>query len=128
MVAQCSTTDAIAPAQNASFGHAAGPRIVQNQLLRWGVLHRKVANFKKDPYYTCDLAAMGSETVQQLAGGRVDFLLGCPPCQGFSDVGTRKARDKRNSHLANFARLAVELKPLAIGMENVPLVSRTSGS
>lgn len=81
------------------------------------------SNFEHAPYYICNLGSIGRESVACLAGGRVDILLGCPPCQGFSDVGRRNSRDKRNSHLANFGRLAAQLRPLAIGMENVPMAA-----
>lgn len=71
-----------------------------------------------------ELRNIGSKTggawVKEKAGGRVDVLLGCPPCQGFSDVGARDIADPRNSHLAHFARIAVELGPSMIAMENVP--------
>jgi DNA (cytosine-5)-methyltransferase 1 len=81
------------------------------------------ANVPEAPYYTRDLSAIRPSTVERLAGGKVDILLGCPPCQGFSETGTRDPRDSRNLHLRNFARLAVQLQPLAIGMENVPLAA-----
>lgn len=82
-----------------------------------------LANFPGAPYYARDLADIRPSVIETLAGGPVDILLGCPPCQGFSDVGSRNARDPRNSHLRNFARLAAKLQPLAIGMENVPLAA-----
>lgn len=82
-----------------------------------------LANYPKAPYFVEDLADITAERVQEISGGDIDILLGCPPCQGFSDNGKRYARDRRNRHLTNFARLAVELQPLAIAMENVPLAA-----
>jgi DNA (cytosine-5)-methyltransferase 1 len=61
--------------------------------------------------------------VAALAGGTVDILLGCPPCQGFSDTGTRDPNDARNSHMDRFSWIASRLKPLAVAMENVPLAA-----
>ena len=84
------------------------------------------ANFPKVPYILGDLALMRPEALIALAGGRVDILLGCPPCQGFSDTGTRNPHDPRNAHLRHFGLLAEILQPLAIAMENVPLVAETS--
>lgn len=83
-------------------------------------------NFPKAPYVLGDLTRMRPDQLLTLAGGRVDILLGCPPCQGFSDAGTRDPRDPRNSHLRHFGRLAEMLKPLAVAMENVPLAAGTS--
>jgi DNA (cytosine-5)-methyltransferase 1 len=58
-----------------------------------------------------------------MAGGHIDVLLGCPPCQGFSDVGERDPNDPRNRHLERFGRFAAALRPLAVVMENVPLAA-----
>jgi DNA (cytosine-5)-methyltransferase 1 len=82
-----------------------------------------LANFPGAPYELRDLTRIKPSTIERVAHGAVDILLGCPPCQGFSDVGTRNPWDRRNSHLKNFARLAAQLQPLAIGMENVPLAA-----
>ncbi len=82
-----------------------------------------LSNFPDAQYHQRDLTTILPTTIERLAGGKVDILLGCPPCQGFSDVGTRKSWDRRNSHLRKFARLAAALQPLAIGMENVPLAA-----
>lgn len=77
------------------------------------------------PYLLSDLAKMDPATLLVLAGGRIDILLGCPPCQGFSDTGNRNPRDARNRHLTLFGEFAVAAKPLAIAMENVPLAADT---
>lgn len=59
-----------------------------------------------------------------LVPGDLDLLAGCPPCQGFSTIRTRrKSRsvpDKRNRLVAQFARWAEALLPRALMMENVP--------
>lgn len=83
-------------------------------------------NFPGAPYVLGDLARMRADRLLMLAGGRVDILLGCPPCQGFSDTGTRDSRDPRNSHMARFGRFAEAFRPLAIAMENVPQAAGTS--
>lgn len=84
-----------------------------------------VSNFPDAPYFVKNLYGASAESLVELAGGQIDILLGCPPCQGFSDNGKRNQRDYRNRHLANFARLATEILPDAIGMENVPLAAGT---
>ncbi|MFX7747832.1 DNA cytosine methyltransferase, partial [Acinetobacter baumannii] len=61
------------------------------------------------------------DSLRTLAGAQIDILLGCPPCQGFSESGERDQTDPRNDHVVHFAQMAAALQPLAIGMENVPL-------
>lgn len=83
-------------------------------------------NFPDAPYQLEDLTRMRPDQLLTLAGGRVDILLGCPPCQGFSDTGKRDPNDPRNRHLRRFGRFAEALRPMAIAMENVPLAAETS--
>jgi len=51
--------------------------------------------------------------------GRLDALVGGPPCQGFSSGGKRDASDERNDLLLQFVRLVEELLPRTICLENV---------
>lgn len=59
-----------------------------------------------------------------LQRGKVDLVAGCPPCQGFSRIrrrnGKRAVADERNALVLEFGRLAREIRPTAIMMENVP--------
>ena len=80
-----------------------------------------IANCPSAPYAVRNLSHVSARWIEEQSGGPVDVLLGCPPCQGFSDNGYRDPDDVRNAHLLNFARLAVGLCPQAIAMENVPL-------
>lgn len=56
--------------------------------------------------------------------GQLSLLAGCPPCQGFSTIRTRRrgtnVEDRRNGLVAQFARWAEVLRPRALMMENVP--------
>lgn len=65
-----------------------------------------------------------------LQPGELDLLAGCPPCQGFSTLRTRRRSlaigDHRNNLLFEFLRLATVLQPKAIMMENVPNLGRDS--
>ena len=80
-------------------------------------------NFPDARYVVGNLARMSIANLVDHAKGRVDILLGCPPCQGFSESGKRDADDPRNCHIARFCSFALALRPLAIGMENVPLAA-----
>jgi DNA (cytosine-5)-methyltransferase 1 len=83
-------------------------------------------NFPTANYSTLNLKDASSTKISGLVGGKVDILLGCPPCQGYSDTGSRRPRDPRNSHITQFSQFVRDLKPLAVGMENVPLLAESS--
>lgn len=53
--------------------------------------------------------------------GKVDVVIGGPPCQGFSQKGSRKTiHDDRNFLFRNFVAVVEYLKPTYFVMENVP--------
>ena len=52
--------------------------------------------------------------------GRCDVLVGGPPCQGFSSLGTRRERDPRNSLSLQMVRWAELAEPSLVVIENVP--------
>lgn len=79
-----------------------------------------LANRPNAPFLRRDLARLSAPQIRAEAGGRVDVLLGCPPCQGFSDVGNRDPNDDRNDHLRRFGFLTSVLRPKVMVMENVP--------
>lgn len=57
----------------------------------------------------------------------VDVLIGGPPCQGFSIAGPRDMNDKRNSLYLAMVKLAKQLQPQAVLLENVPGMLQTNG-
>ncbi len=63
----------------------------------------------------------GSEILRRtgLKKGELDILDGSPPCQGFSMVGRRQLDDPRNSLFRSFLRIADEIDPKNIVIENV---------
>ncbi|GAH34229.1 unnamed protein product, partial [marine sediment metagenome] len=65
-----------------------------------------------------DIKALHSEI------GDVDFLLGGPPCQGFSTAGKKLGfkQDTRNQLYLEFIKFLSEFKPKQFIMENVPAI------
>ena len=71
-----------------------------------------------------DVQEIAGRDLLPLAGGQVDVLAACPPCQGFSSLTTKYHRqDSRNALVMEVGRMARELRPKAIMMENVPGLS-----
>lgn len=62
--------------------------------------------------------------IKELAGGRVDVVLGGPSCQSFSTAGRRSGwvaeGDERNDLWEHMFKVVEYLKPKAFLMENVP--------
>ena len=56
---------------------------------------------------------------QQLGRKKLGLLVGGPPCQGFSTAGWRLKEDKRNALVSTYLRMAQELQPEKIVIENV---------
>lgn len=51
---------------------------------------------------------------------RVDIVVGGPPCQGFSPLGTRRPDDHRNELWREYLRAVRSARPMVFVMENVP--------
>lgn len=51
---------------------------------------------------------------------RADIIIGGPPCQGFSQLGTRDPEDPRNSLWEQYLRTVSTVLPAVFVMENVP--------
>lgn len=80
-------------------------------------------NFPRIPFWTTDIGKISGdqlETLLKVKPGTLDFLIGGPPCQGFSANGKRWLEDNRNKLFARFIHLAHELRPKCIILENVP--------
>ena len=83
--------------------------------------HRR--NLPEIPFLRADIQHVSSHEVRlaaSLSGGELDLLAGGPPCQGFSIMGQRELLDPRNSLLHHFIRVAEELRPKTLLIENVP--------
>jgi DNA (cytosine-5)-methyltransferase 1 len=74
-------------------------------------------------FLTVDLRTVDADTVGSAAGvspGLLDLLFAGPPCQGFSIIGSRVVWDERNNLFKEVLRLAAELRPRCVVIENVP--------
>lgn len=79
------------------------------------------ANHPKVQVFRQDVKEIGGAALLSLANGQLDVLAACPPCQGFSSLTSKWRRaDPRNDLVSEVARLAEEMRPRAVMVENVP--------
>jgi DNA (cytosine-5)-methyltransferase 1 len=87
----------------------------------------------KFPYETNNNAEFITQSVSDLSAqeanhhyGKEDIrlLAGCAPCQPFSNYTQARAKDERWDLLSHFGRIASELRPELVTMENVPDLAR----
>jgi DNA (cytosine-5)-methyltransferase 1 len=74
-------------------------------------------------FLTADLRGLESDKVTTIADvlpGQLDLLFAGPPCQGFSIIGSRVVWDERNNLFKEVLRLASDLRPRCVVIENVP--------
>lgn len=78
---------------------------------------------------TVDIHDFSNEKLNELSRNNpVTGIIGGPPCQGFSLVGTRETNDPRNSLYIEYVRFVSVLKPDFFVLENVPgLLSMENG-
>lgn len=72
----------------------------------------------------CDFHRLRDEL--DLSPGELDFIIGGPPCQGFSTSGKREGDDPRNKLLQNYANAIDAFSPRWFMMENVEGMLTTS--
>lgn len=66
-----------------------------------------------------DVGTLTPKRLARLLPTNPDWVVGGPPCQGFSTVGKRIRSDPRNRLVEEFARVVGVLKPQGILIENV---------
>jgi DNA (cytosine-5)-methyltransferase 1 len=76
------------------------------------------ANFGEDHTLWTDIAAFRDVP-------KVDVVVGGPPCQGFSNLGTKDPDDARNSLWKEYMRVVLEADPQVFVLENVDRFSKT---
>lgn len=86
-------------------------------------------NHPKTKMIVGDISAISVDEAARIWGiqaGELDLLAGCPPCQGFSTIGTRNRRvaqsDPRNELIFQMLRFTSQLSPKTIMIENVPVL------
>ena len=84
-------------------------------------------NHRKACVFVADIRAVQGAALLDAAGvrpGELDLLTGCPPCQGFSTLRTKRrvanSEDDRNDLIFEVLRLARSMRPKALILENVP--------
>lgn len=75
-----------------------------------------------------DVCQLAGADLVDLADGRIDILVGGPPCQAFSIAGKRRGRaDRRGALIFEFVRLLGEVQAPAFLLENVPNLAAMDG-
>lgn len=87
-------------------------------------------NFPEVPLFPSDIHAFLNSDAEEwkaatsqfpdVKPGQVDLLFGGPPCQGYSQIGTRILDDPRNELYLQYVRILKTLQPRVFLMENVP--------
>lgn len=77
------------------------------------------ANFGETHTYWGDIAQF--EVTQ-----KADVVIGGPPCQGFSNLGSKDADDPRNQLWREYMRVVLEANPQVFVVENVDRFSRSA--
>jgi DNA (cytosine-5)-methyltransferase 1 len=87
-------------------------------------------NHPGTPVFETDVERLTAADIVATTGleeGRLDALIGGPPCQGYSAAGKRKPHSPMNYLYRRFCSLARLLGTRAVVMENVPGMQRVNG-
>jgi DNA (cytosine-5)-methyltransferase 1 len=71
----------------------------------------------------CDIAEITGKTLLKAAAlskGKLDVLIGCPPCQGFTNLRHNCTDDPRNELVKVYGRIVKDVMPKFVIFENVP--------
>jgi DNA (cytosine-5)-methyltransferase 1 len=79
------------------------------------------ANFGEDHVLCADIADVPDRAIPS-----VDVVIGGPPCQGFSNLGTRDPADPRNRLWREFVRVVAAANPKVFVIENVDRFARSA--
>lgn len=78
-------------------------------------------NFGEDHTFFGDIAALPNDRIPH-----ADVVIGGPPCQGFSNLGSKDVDDPRNKLWKEYLRVVTVAKPAVFVLENVERFSKSS--
>lgn len=82
----------------------------------------------KAKFFTRDVAELSADEIKlHFSGKSPSVLAGCAPCQPFSTYKHRYEEDPQWNLVESFARIAVQVRPNFVTMENVPALTRYKG-
>ena len=87
-------------------------------------------NMPSVPFLRASVEELSGAAILKRIGlkrGQLDLLVGGPPCQGFSIIGQRQIWDPRNGLVHHFLRIAKEMQPRCVLIENVPGLATLEG-
>ncbi|MBU1197203.1 DNA cytosine methyltransferase [Candidatus Micrarchaeota archaeon] len=112
--------DLFAGAGGASEGlRLAGFRVIAANELNPQAAWTYSSNHSSTPLIQKDIRKLSGSEIKSIAGEVPDLIFAGLPCQGFSTAGRRASNDTRNYLFKEVLRLARELKPPLILIENV---------
>jgi DNA (cytosine-5)-methyltransferase 1 len=76
-------------------------------------------NFPKAKLVQRDICRLGAKELNSLLPFGADGVVGGPPCQGFSEMGRRDAKDPRRLLVREFFRVVKDVRPKFFLFENV---------
>lgn len=76
-------------------------------------------NMSDHPALTADIADIDRRWLARQVAQSPDWIVGGPPCQGWSTVGKRQWDDERNDLFTHFMRIVRALEPQGFLIENV---------
>lgn len=94
----------------------AGYRVLSNVEMNRDAMETYTSHDVDAAHYNVDIRQVSFEKFK----GRVDVVVGGPPCQPFSIGGLRKAQADKRDMIPEFIRCLKECEPAAFIMENVP--------
>ncbi|WP_200934506.1 DNA cytosine methyltransferase [Nostocoides sp. Soil756] len=79
------------------------------------------ANFGEDHMFWGDIAEWPTSSIPE-----VDLVIGGPPCQGFSNLGSKDVNDPRNKLWKEYLRVVAAARPKVFVLENVQRFMKSS--
>jgi DNA (cytosine-5)-methyltransferase 1 len=76
-------------------------------------------NFPDHEVLHSDVSMLSGSQILGRCGEKPQWIVGGPPCQGFSTIGKRLRSDPRNSLFREFLRIVTEIEPDGVLIENV---------